>query len=73
MTNMNVFMIILWVSYFITAMCSWPIFVYWLHDTKKEIKNSWMAAILIGLPIAMFWPVSLIMLYFDEKDNSNAI
>jgi len=64
---MNFLEIVALSLYLMFAFCSWIVFACWLHDTKPEMKGSWLGSIVVAASLACVWPVSLAMLYFNER------
>ena len=63
---MNILKLIFLVAYTIFTALTVPAFIYWLHDSKK-FGGSWICAVIIGLALALIWPVSILAVYFSEK------
>ena len=55
--------------YLMLGFFSWVVFTCWLHDTKHELNRSWFGAMFIAIALAFVWPMSLVMLYFYEREE----
>ena len=70
MTILNAFAVLVYAMFIVFSTI---VFSCWLHDTKTEMKNSWISSIIFGFMLAIFWPISLTMLYLTEKNNEKKI
>ena len=66
---MNTVELLFLIVYTIFVALLWPAFMYWLIDTKKYGSGKFCAAV-VGLTLAFVWPMSIIAVYFSEKQRS---
>ncbi len=66
---MNIVELLFLIVYTFLVALLWPAFMYWLIDTKKYGSGKFCAAV-GGLALAFVWPVSIIAVYFSEKQRS---
>ena len=66
---MNIVELLFLIVYIIFVALMWPAFAYWLIDTKKYGGGKFCAAV-IGLTLAFVWPMSIIAVFFSEKQRS---
>ena len=65
---MNILKLIFLVVYTVFTALMVPIFIYWLHDSRK-FGGNWICAVIIGLALAFIWPISILAVYFSEKKH----
>lgn len=59
-------------AYLVIFIISGLAFVRWLHDVRRsEFGDGWFLPILLGFTVALFWPVSLVLFYFNIKDEKD--
>ena len=66
---MNIVELLFLIVYTIFVALMWPALAYWLIDTKKYGSGKFCAAI-VGLALAFIWPMSIIAVFFSEKQRS---